>query len=265
MLEVKARRVVALLFGATIAVGLSTKCAGSQTESFDKPIRKTVRRLGTPTYPTPGHPDWIRLSCFYYRDFLVKQLVYPAVKGSQWVSIAPVDNKSASACQTTHSPRERFVTQDGWFFMGVKGSFLLLEAPDGDENAGMPFRVIDTKSGDKLFEDSEGGSSRMGFAHTPDGNVLLRYVRRLGGDCSIPKDGMSCWRKFIGHYGVLLATAPECVGYRREGDKEWTTGDEGVPPEDISVPSSIDYPVAVDLFPHPSIRAVPGPVQCFAE
>jgi hypothetical protein len=157
------------------------------------------------------------------------------------------------------------MTKDGWFFEGVKGSLLFLEASEGDENAGMPFRVVDMKTGQKLFEDSARGSGHLAFAHASDGNTSLRYLRRVGGDCSIPKDGMSCWSQFRRHYGLALATPPKWTGYRKEGEKEWVVGDEGVPPEEINTPSAIDYPVVVELSPRPSIRAVPGPVQCFAE
>jgi hypothetical protein len=129
----------------------------------------------------------------------------------------------------------------------------------------MPFRILDMKTGQKVFEDSARGGRHLAFAHASDGNMSLRYLRRVGGDCSIPKDGMSCWSQFRRHYGLALVTVPKCMGYRHEGDKEWTVGDEGVPPEEINVPSAIDYPVVVELFPQPSFRAVPGPVQCFPQ
>jgi hypothetical protein len=74
---------------------------------------------------------------------------------------------------------------------------------------------------------------------------------------------MSCWSKFGRHYGLALATVPKCMGYRHEGDKEWVVGDEGVPPADIKTPSVIAYRVVADLFPRPSIRAVPGAVKCY--
>ena len=157
------------------------------------------------------------------------------------------------------------MTKDGWFFEGVKGALLFLEASEGDENAGMPFRVLDMKTGQKVFEDSARGGGHLAFAHASDGNMSLRYFRRVGGDCSLAQDGMSCWSKFRRHYGLALATVPKCRGYRHEGEKEWVVGDKGVPPEEINTPSAIDYPVVVELLPRPSIRAVPGPVQCFAE
>jgi hypothetical protein len=150
-----------------------------------------------------------------------------------------------------------------WGFLGVKGSLLFLEAADGDGNAGMPFRVLDMKSGRKIFEDSARGDSHPKFVPGPDGSESLRYLRRVGGDCSIPKDGMSCWSKFRRHYGLLPSTVPKCVGYRRVGDEQSAVSYDDLPPAEVSSPSVIDYPVTVELFPHPTIRAVPGPVKCF--
>jgi hypothetical protein len=265
MLVSKVKKAVVVLLGATVVTGLSTSGAVPLTESFDKPIRKTVVNLGRSHTVMPNYSAWIQLSCFYYSGFMVKQLYDQGVKGSQWVTVTPVINRDAPACRLAKAPSEQFMTEDGWFFEGIKGSLLFLEAPDGDVNFGMPFRILDMKTGQKVFEDSAGGRRHLAFAHASDGNMSLTYLRRVGGDCSTPKDGMSCWSKFRRHYGLTLATVPKCIGYRHEGDKEWTVGDEGVPPEEITVPSSIDYPVVVELFPRPSIRAAPGPVQCFAE
>jgi hypothetical protein len=261
----KAIKAVVSLLGVTVVLVILTSGSVALAESFDKPVRKTVVDLGRSSTLMPNYPARIRLSCFYYPRFMVKQLYDEGVKGTQWVAIAPVINGDTPACRLAHAPSERFMTKDGWFFEGVKGPLLFLEAQEGDENFGMPFRILDEKTGQKIFEDSAGGGRHIAFAHASDGNMSLRYLRRVGGDCSIPKDGISCWSKFRLHYGLELTTVPKCSGYRHEGDKEWTVGDEGVPPEEISVPSSIDYPVVVELFPRPSIRAVPGPVQCYAE
>jgi hypothetical protein len=265
MLVTKVKKAVVVLLGATVVMGLSTSGAVPLTESFDKPVRKTVVNLGPSRTIMPNYPARIQLSCFYYPSFMVKELYDQGVKGTQWVTITPVINGDAPACRLAHSSTEQFMTKDGWFFEGVKRSLLFLEASEGDQNAGMPFRILDMKTGQKVFEDSARGGSHRAFAYASDGNISLRYLRRVGGDCSIPKDGMSCWSKFRRHYGLALATVPKCTGYRHEGQKEWVVGDEGVPPEEINVPSAIDYPVVVELFPRPSIRAVPGLVQCFAE
>ncbi|HEX9202248.1 MAG TPA: hypothetical protein VF865_22015 [Acidobacteriaceae bacterium] len=263
MMILKAIKAVVAL--AVTAVLANAPSASAPAESFDKPVRKTVVNLGRSRTIMPNYPARIQLSCFYYPGFMVKELYDQGVKGSQWVAIAPVINGDAPACRLAHASTEQFMTQDGWFFEGVKGSLLFLEASEGDENFGMPFRILDMRTGKKVFEDSARGGRHLEFAHASDGNISLRYLRRVGGDCSIPKDGMSCWRKFRKHYGLAFATVPRCVGYRHQGDKEWTVDDPGVPPEEINVPSALDYPVVVELFPQPSIRAAPGPVNCFAE
>jgi hypothetical protein len=252
MLRMKVKKAVLALLGVAAA------------ESFDKPVRKTVVNLGRSKTTMPNYPARMQLSCFYYPGFMVKEMIDQGVKGSQWVTIAPVINGNAPACRLARATSEQFMTEDGWFFEGVKGSLLFLEASEGDVNFGMPFRILEMKTGKKLFEDSS-GHHHFKFTHASDGEMSLRYLRRVGGDCSIPKDGMSCWSKFRRHYGLELTTVPKCLGYRHEGDKEWTVADEGVPPEEINVPSAIDYPVVVELLPRPSIRAVPDPVSCFAE
>lgn len=253
---------VALLVVAAV-LGNATSGSAAPAASFDKPVRKTVVDLGRSRTIDLNYTPRIQLSCFYYSSFMVKQLDDQGVKGAQWVAIAPVINGDAPECRLAHSSTEQFMTKDGWYFEGVKGSLLFLEAQEGDENGGMPFRVLDMKTGKKVFEDSARGGGPFEFAHTSDGNLSLRYLRRVGGDCSIPKDGMSCWSKFSRHYGLAPAAVPKCAGYRHEGEKEWVAGDEGVPREKIDTPSAIDYPAVVELFPRPSIRAVPGEVKCF--
>jgi hypothetical protein len=257
----KVKTVVALL-GLTVVLGNSTSASVALTESFDKPVHKTVVNLGRSPYLMPNDPAQIQLSCFYYQDFMVKELNNPGLKGVRWVTATPVINEAAPPCRLAHAPAERFMAKEWWGFEGVKGSLLFLEAADGDSNAGMPFRILDMKTGKKLFEDSAWWNGHLEFVHTTDGTVSLRYLRVVGGDCSIPKDGMSCWSKFRRHYGVATATPPKCTGYRHDGDKEWVVGDQGVPSEEIDTPSAIAYPVFLELFPRPSIRAVPGPVKC---
>jgi hypothetical protein len=92
--------------------------------------------------------------------------------------------------------------------------------------------------------------------------MSVRYLRVVGEGCSIPKDGTNCWNKFREKFGLSLTTSPKCVGYRREGEKEWMVGDEGVPPAMVETPSTIAYPVIVQLFPRISIKAAPGALKC---
>jgi hypothetical protein len=251
---------VALLFVAFV-LGSSASGFVASAESFDKPVRKTVVNLERSRSLMPNSRSRIQLSCFYYPAFMIKQLDDPGEKGTQSVTIDSDLNGEFPACRQSHSPTEQFLAKDGWFFIGAKGSLLFFEAPDGT-SGGMPFRILEMKTRKKIFEDSVWWKGHLEFASTPDGKMTLRYPRLVEGDCSIPKDGISCWSKFRRDWGLALATAPKCTGYRHEGEREWVVGDEGVPPEPITTASAIAYPVVVKLFQQPSISAVPGEVKC---
>jgi hypothetical protein len=258
----RGKPVTLVLLIAAAVFGYSTSTPASSAESFDKPVRKTVVNLGRSPYLMPNDPARIQLSCYYYPDFVIKELSNPGLKGVRWVTMTPAIKGGLPTCRLAHASTERFVAKEWWAFEGVKGSLLFLEAADGDDNGGMPFRIIDSKTGKKIFEDSAWWNGHLEFMPAPDGNMSLRYLRVVGGDCSIPKDGTSCWSKFRRRYGLTSATVPECTGYRHGGDKESGVSDEGLPPHDINTASAIAYPVLVKLFPQPSIKAVSGPVKC---
>jgi hypothetical protein len=134
-----------------VAAALGNFAFGSATlaESFDKPLRKTVVDVGRSPYLMPGTTSLraaesrIKLLCFYYANFMVKELDDPGLKGTRWVTVAPVVNGHAPACHRSYSSTDRFVAKEWWSFTGVKGSLLFLQAADGDSNGGMPFRVLD--------------------------------------------------------------------------------------------------------------------------
>jgi hypothetical protein len=255
------RVLVVLLLGATAVLGATNSSSAAHAESFDKPLRKTVVDLGPSAYLMPGSKSHIQLYCAYYPDFMVKELDDPGLKGTLWVTIAPIVNGHFPKCRRWHDSTERFFAKGWWGFIGVKGQLLFLQAADGS-SGGMPFRILDLNTGKKIFEDSARWDGHLEFAHTPDGKMTLRYLRVVEGDCSIPKDGMSCWSKLKRRYGLAFATVPKCTGYRHEGEREWGVGDEGVPPAGIKTPSAIVYPAVVELFPRPSIQAIPGPMDC---
>jgi hypothetical protein len=237
-------------------------------ESFDKPLRKTVVDLGRSSYLLPTSPLRVRLSCFYYPAFMVKELNDPGLKGADWIAIAPILNGRLPACGRSHGAGEQLIGRR-WsgYFSGVKGQLLFLDASDGT-NEGMPFAIFDWKTLRKIFQDSvlfwNSGSvdPHIEFAYAPDGKMSMRYLRVVAGDCSIPKDGMTCWNKFREKFGLVLATVPKCVGYQVQGEKKWVVGDEGVPPGELETPSAIAYPVVVELVARPSIKPVAGPVKC---
>jgi hypothetical protein len=237
-------------------------------ESFDEPLRKTVVDFGRSSYLMQKDDSRVKLSCFYYPEFMVKELNDPGLKGAQ-IAIVPIVNGRLPACRRSRGAGEQSMTKKGWsgYFTGVKGQLLFLDAADGVDE-GMPFAVFDWKTGKKIFQDSvlfwNSGpvDPRVEFTHTPDGKMSMRYMRVVSTDCSIPMGGATCWNKIRNQLGLMLATKPKCVGYEVPGEKKWVLGDEGAPPGELKTYSAIAYPVVVDLFPQPSITAVQGPVKC---
>jgi hypothetical protein len=246
---------VALLI-AVVAFESSASGVVALAETFDKPVRETVVDLGPSPYLMPSDRSRIKLYCGYYVDFMVKELDDPGQKGTLWVTITPILNKQPPACRLTHGSNERFIAK-GWDgFVGVKGSLLFLEAPDG-ENGGMPFRILDWKTGKEIFSDSVAlpyyKLRGFDFIHTSSGELLLQYSRVVAGSCSIPKDGLACWNKLRRQFGLTTATPPTCTGYEEEVP---------VPADEVRIPSAIMYSAEVNLSSRPSSHPIAGPVKC---
>lgn len=256
---------VALLI-VTVVFGNSALGSVALADSFDKPLRETVLDLGPSPNQLPSNGWRVKLSCYYYPAFMVKQLNDLGLKGAR-IATVPLLHGHVPACQRTHSDGERLIGRWGGYFKGVKGRLLFLDAADGTDE-GMPFAIFDWKTGKKLFQDSvlfwNSGpvESDIEFSHIPDGKISMSYLRVVEARCSIPKDGMTCWDKFREKFGLPLAPLPKCTGYYQQGQKKWAVGDEGVPPGELETTSAIAYPVVVKLFPRPSIKAVAGPVKC---
>jgi hypothetical protein len=243
--------------------------ARAHPESFDISIRTTVVKLGKSSYLMPNNPDQIRLTCFYYPAFLVKQMVDPGLKGSMWVTILPTSGGRRPACGSSHDSGEWSLADDGWYFVGAKGMLCFLEASDGEDGA-MLTRVVDTATQKKIFEDSVSFwhlrrlKSPMEFARTANGTLLMRYRRSVEAKCSLVKDGDACWDKVRNQFGLMKAPVPRCSGYQQRGEREWKVGDAGVPPEDEGTPSAIVYPVEVTFSGQPKVKVVSGAVWCSA-
>jgi hypothetical protein len=260
---------VALIVVALVS-GRAASGSTAPAESFDKPVRKIVVNLGRSRYLMPKDPSRVELSCYYYTDFMVKELNNPGLKGAELIAVVPILNGQIPTCGRSHYAGERLIGRR-WsgYFKGVKDNLIFLDQSDGSEG-GIVFGVFDWQTLKEIFQDSalnwDSGflKHNLLFERAADGKLTLRYRRVVEGSCSIPKDGMSCWNNFRKRFGLPSATVPKCTGYRHEGDKEWVVGDEGVPLDEITTPSAIAYPVTVELFPQPSIKAVPGLVECMA-
>jgi len=173
-------RIKALLQFAVMAFGCSLLSQVAQGESFDKPIRKVVVEVGQSKHFSPNDDRDFSLECFYYPAFMVKQLWAKDWKGTVMVTAISSPPDQLPPCRITiNDPGES--GEDGWVFIGAKGPLLFWEAPDG-LNGGEDFRVVDLRTGKKIFEDTALIWNRraiqpFGFASAPDGKMLIRYRR----------------------------------------------------------------------------------------
>jgi len=234
-----------------------------RSESFDKPLHKKVLDLGRSQYLMRNNNQHVTVTCWYYKNFMVKEKNDPGLKGAELIALAPVQSGHFPKCLQTLQPNEKkfsewdvefksFVNWNG-YFGGVKHDLIFLERPDGDDNSGIPFTAFKSDTQTKVFEDSvtinARGERELNFLPTPGNQVIIRYLRVANAGCSIPKSGESCWNKLQQQTGLTHLPMPKCSDY--EGKQAGTA------------PSVIAYPVEVSLFPKPSIRPLGGPIRCY--
>src|ERR1700733_6082266 len=122
---------------------LVTLGSSARADSFDVPTTKRVVDFGLSENNLPGqHQFRLRLYCFYYPKFIIKEFDNEGEKGVQWVSVAPGDASGTPACVRTHTSTEWIFEPPSWlgYFEGVKGNLLFLQDPDGT-GGGRPFTV----------------------------------------------------------------------------------------------------------------------------
>jgi len=127
--------------------------AAAAAQGFD-PYKKQVVDYGVPK-DFLGNPHHDQLTCFYYRDLMVKQLTNDWNKGALFLSFLRFD-QAPPACVKEHSRDEKVLDYPEWggYFRGlVKGDLVFFDASDG-EDGGMPFAVYDSKTQKKIFEDN---------------------------------------------------------------------------------------------------------------
>ncbi len=78
-------------------------------------------------------------------------------KGAEWTSFIRIAANAHPECTQSHIPGEKvFDKGNDWigYFEGVKEDFVFLGAADGD-NGGIQFAVYDSRTGKKVFEDTD--------------------------------------------------------------------------------------------------------------
>lgn len=257
-----------ILCGVFILVSLSAAA------SFDKPRYKRTVDLG----PSPSRSGTHgKVTCYFFSRFMVKE-VDLGEKGADRLAIVPLTKGIVPRCTRTKGKTEMVVNPDEWsgYFKGVKGGLVFFDADDG-VNGGMGFAVYDASTGKKTFEDVALGA--LDFAEAQDGKISARYVRVFDSQCNILQDEAGCWAKIKNVIGVDNATMPDCkTGYEksaREIAKGRCQAQNTETPQCLEkeLPlarsqakdafSIISYPVELTLDAQPTIKAMPGDLQCW--
>jgi hypothetical protein len=234
----------------------------SQTVKYDKPINKIVIDYGQSIY-RPNYPSMhSKLSCFYYKSYLIKQLDEQE-KGAEWISIVPLHGEIKPRCSKVKAKEEFRFNDDGhptWegYFGGVLKDYLFLDSADG-MNGAMYFGIFDLRSGKQLFKDdyqyaflqSNGkytwhDDRKMHW--NSNGELVISYIHAHFASCSLIKEKINCWKQVQVVTG-LQSVMPNCSGYTNDN------------PDD---PSVIFYPIESIIKVKPETHPLPGSVRCEA-
>jgi len=261
---------------ATDAAAAASAAKPAPAALFDKPDKILHQLLGPGSAKTPK----LGTSCFYFSHFMVKQ-VDTGEEGADQLSVLPIAPAKPLPCQRKNLPGELVIPADQWsgYYKGVKGNFVLFDAPDGS-NGGVGFAVFAAGTGKKLFEDSAVGDLQQLTLN--GGTLKLRYTRAFSGSCSVPIDGAGCWSVIAQAAGLPRDKAPDCVAAYKQGMAElakerckakphadstcFDTELKGVEDQHFDQsPSVVEYPVEADIdSAQQSVLAQPGPVSCQA-
>jgi hypothetical protein len=253
---------IVLLCGAIVGTAFVMTRASSSPPLFDKPLREIHTLLPS----NPGNPQAKpMLSCFYYPNFMVKQ-VDLGEKGAEQLSIVPYwmkDNKKPP-CLRANATDDMVIDPRQWggYFDGVKSDFVFFVSADGSDG-GSSFAVFDAVNAWKIFDDAQKVTKNstefitLALLNHPENeneSVLeLRYRRVYRAPCSLRADEKNCWSLVRTITGLTESSPPNCATtYEAEEKKS---------PEDAKSlrtdPSVITYDVEVVLDSGDAVRVTP--------
>jgi hypothetical protein len=144
------RRLVSiLLLGLSVIAFASAALA----DSLDVPLQKKVVDFGLSENNLPGRQSLrVKLYCFFYPNFMIKEYDNEGEKGAKWVAIVPIQKGTAPSCARTHASGERIFKWPEWtgYFKGVKGNLVFLNDPDGTDGA-IPFTIYDFRTATRFL------------------------------------------------------------------------------------------------------------------
>jgi hypothetical protein len=251
-----------LLCGAIMGAAFVMTRASSSPLLFDKPLRE----IHTPLPPDPYNPQFKpMLSCFYYPNFMVKQ-VDLGEKGAEQLSILPYwlkDNKKPP-CLRANATDEMVIDRKicDCYFQGVKSDFVFFASVD-DFDGGSGFAVFNSVNASSIFIDAAKSIknstefTNLALLNHPENeneSVLeFRYRRVYRAPCSLRTDEKKCWSLIRHITGLTESSPPNCAtAYEAEEKKS---------PEDakslMTDPSVITYDVEVVLNSGNVVRVTP--------
>ena len=254
---------LAIMFAAVAAQGAS----------FDVPTFKKTVDLG-PSTAGPGARA--KVTCYFFPHFMVKE-VDRGEKGAERLAIVPGKAK-VHTCSRLREAGEKEVNSDDWtgYFKGVKGDLVFFDADDG-WNGGIGFAIYDSRTGNKIFDDTALGP--LEFADTQDKTVVVRYTRVADGGCAVPKEAAACWDAIKKKLTLDAVGAPDCKADYEKSAEAIAKGrcqaqnaasekclDKELPlarTQAAGSTSVIVYPVELVLGPSPTVRPVAGDIRCW--
>jgi hypothetical protein len=251
-----------LFSGLLLCSAFTLARANASSLLYDKPLHETHTTL-------PSDPDnrqlKPKLSCFYYPDFMVKQ-VDLGEQGAEQISILHrAKDQEEPQCLRANVKDEIVIDPRAWsgYFEGVKGYFIFLSADDGYFH-GLSFGVFSASDGRKIFEDDQKiDKGAITFTiiealndlnNETDSSIMLRYGRVYVALCSLRTNEKSCWSSIKRITGLTETVPPDC---KTDYEAEKKAYPDNVKEID-SFPSVITYDVEVVLSPrNTALRVIP--------
>jgi hypothetical protein len=232
------RMLSAFFWGAVLASLVCLSGAKASAGLFDAP--KKLVRLSLPSDPANPQAK-AQLSCFYYPQFMVKEIDLGEL-GAQQLSITAIASGQARpGCRRENSTDEKLISSDDWsgYFWGVKGGNVFFSAEDG-WNGGMGFAVFTATEGKKIFEDA---AKTWRSIQLSASGLAMRYQRVYGASCSLRAEEASCWQQIERETGLAGTSPPDCTAAYLAEQKRTPTFAQQV----LGDPSVLDYDVNVTI------------------
>jgi hypothetical protein len=258
-------RVVRIMWlaGFLIIPAVSLAWAGESSSLFDKPLHETHTTLP----PDPDNPYFNKplLSCFYYPNFMVKQLDF-GEKGAEQLSILPywIKDHAEPPCLRANAKDEMVIDRSicDCYFEGAKDDFVFLTAADGFDG-GSVFVVINSVDASRIFVDAakltKDSSEFTSFAvlnypkNDRDSALELHYRRVYRAPCSLHADEKNCWGLIRNITGLTESSPPNCATAYEAEEKKSPADAKSL----MTDPSVITYEVEIVLNSGNVIRVTP--------